>query len=94
MNPFSHLSFATDSASLPEKYGGGVEVEVEHVSVFKADIAAEVLAHDALPRREELIVEELFELLGQVDVLELARALGLLLDELDCFQTHVYSSKV
>ena len=69
-------------------------MEVEHVSVLETDVAAEVLAHDALPSWEELVVEELFELFGQVNVLELARALGLLLDELDCFQTHVYIGMV
>ena len=81
------------SACLPEQDGSGVEVEVEHVFLLKADVAAKVLAHHTLPRWEECIIKALFELLSQVGILELARALCLLLHKLDGFQTHVYSHK-
>ena len=68
-------------------------MEVEHVFLLKADVAPEVLAHHTLPRWEECLIKALFELLSQVSVLELARALCLLLHKLDGFQTHVYSHK-
>ena len=64
-------------------------MEVEHVLFLEADIAAKVLANDALPGWEEGIIEELLKLLGQVNVLEFGGALCLLLDELDGFQAHV-----
>ena len=64
-------------------------MEVEHVFLLEADITAEVFADDALPRGEEGLIEDFLELLGQVVVLELARALCLLLHELNSFQSHV-----
>ena len=39
-------------------------MEVEHVLGFKTDIAAEVLAHDALPGWEESFIKQLLQLFG------------------------------
>ena len=66
-------------------------MEVEHVFLFEADVWAEVFADDALPRGEEGVVEQFFELLGQVHVLELWGTLGLLLHEFNRLQSHVYT---
>ena len=68
-------------------------MEVEHVFVLEADVAAEVLAHDALPGREKRLVEGLLELLCQVYVLELARSGHSLLHELDRLEAHIYPRK-
>ena len=46
-------------------------MEVEHVIFFKADVGAEVLTDDALPRWEEGLIKQLLKLLGQIVVLEL-----------------------
>lgn len=64
-------------------------MKVEHVILFEADVAAEVLPDDALPGWEESVIEELFQVFRQVYVLELRRAGSLLLHELDCFKSHV-----
>ena len=61
--------------------------------VLEADVAAEVLAHDALPGREKRLVEGLLELFCQVHILELARAGHSLLHELDRLEAHIYPRK-
>ena len=77
------------STSLPKQYGCRVEVEIEHVVVFIADVTAKVFTDDALPSWKECVIEELLELLGQIDVLELGRAASLLLHKFDCPQAHI-----
>ena len=67
-------------------------MEVEHVFLLEADITAEVFADNALPSGEEGLIKDFLKLLRQVVVLELARALCLLLHELDSFQSHVCNS--
>ena len=59
------------------------------MAIFKADVAAKVFTDDALPSWKECVIEELLELLGQIDVLELGRAASLLLHKLDCPQAHI-----
>ena len=66
-------------------------MEVEHVLSFETDIASKVLANNALPSGEEGFIEQLLELFGKVNVLELGGARCFLLHELDCFQTHIYT---
>lgn len=66
------------SAGLPNEDSGGVEVEVEHVFLFETDIAAKVLAHNALPGREESVIEQLFQVFRQVHVLDLGQTGSLL----------------
>ena len=58
-------------------------MEVQHVFVLEADVAAEVLANNTLPGWEEFLVEELLEVLGQIDVLKLALSTHSRLNELD-----------
>ena len=47
-------------------------MEVEHVLSFETDIASKVLANNALPSGEEGFIEQLLELFGKVNVLELS----------------------
>ena len=49
-------------------------MEVEHVLSFETDIASKVLANNALPGGEEGFIEQLLELFGKVNVLELGGA--------------------
>ena len=68
-------------------------MEVEHVGLLETDVAAEVLADNALPRGEEVLVEQLLQILRQVHVLELGGALGSLLHEFDRSQAKIYSAE-
>jgi hypothetical protein len=65
-------------------------MEVEHVLSFKADITSEVLTNDALPGWEESFIEQLLELFGEIDILELGRSGCFLLNELNRLQSHIY----
>ena len=49
-------------------------MEVEHVLSFETDITSKVLANNALPSGEEGFIEQLLELFGKIDVLELGGA--------------------
>ena len=49
-------------------------MEVEHMVSFETDIASKVLANNALPSGEEGFIEQLLELFGKVNVLELGGA--------------------
>ena len=86
------LQLPLPSACSPDKDCSRVEVEVEHVFVLEADFTTEVLSNDTLPSREECFIKKLFELLCQINILELALTRHSLLHEFDCFQSHVYYS--
>ena len=77
------------SACTPDEDCCRIEMEVEHVLVFKVYIAAEVFANDTLPGWEECFIEKLLEFFGDVDVLEFRLSCHPMLHELNCFQSHV-----
>ena len=55
-----------DSAGLEEQYGQRAQVEVDEVLGLVRDVAAEVLAHDAVPGGVEGLVELLLDEGGNV----------------------------
>lgn len=59
------------------------------MSLFEADVAAEVFADNTLPGGEEGVVKKLLQVLCQINVLELGRTGCLLLDELNCLKSHI-----
>ena len=81
----------TRSARPPQEDSCRVEVEVEAVIFFKAKVASEVLADNALPSGEESFIEELLQLLSEIYILELGRSRRFLLNEFNCFNLHIYS---
>ena len=64
-------------------------MEIQHVFFFETNVASEVLANNALPRGEELLVEKLLKFLGQIDILELDGPCQTLLDELNSSESHI-----
>ena len=75
------------SAGLPEEDGEWADREVDVVAVFVADVAAEALADDALPRAVEPLVKLQLQLLRRV--LELVPLSAQY--EVDCSHLHVYT---
>ena len=65
-------------------------MEVEHVLSFETDITSEVLTNNALPGWEESFIEQLLELFGEIDILELGGSGCFLLYELNRLQSHIY----
>lgn len=81
------------SAAAPEENGCCAVVEVDHVLFLEADLASEVLAHDALPGGVELLIKLCFEFFRELHVCDVVVATLLRKTqfyELNSFELHVY----
>ena len=70
-------------------------VKVDAMLIFVADVCAEVLPHNALPRRVEVLIKILLQFFCQhhlLQVLHLAVIIYPHLHEFHCLELHIYAS--
>ena len=57
--------------------------------ILVANVTAEILTNNALPRWEERFIEEFLKFLSEVDILDFALSCHALLDEFDSSEPHI-----
>ena len=63
-------------------------MEIEYVFIFVVNVATETLSNNDLPCWEEVLIELLFQVLGQFIILGLGLA-DFCLNQFDCLVSHI-----